>query len=81
MRISRTTSESLMGIWNVEKDVFECRKVCVVVMNELIECRLVVFSSLLPGNQIYDFFLCSRTGPPNVLKLRVRQEEGRVYKL
>ena len=31
-----------MGIWNVEKDVFECRKVCVVVMDDLIEYRLVI---------------------------------------
>ena len=38
-----------MGIWNLEKDVFKCRKVCVVVINELIEYRLMFFS-LLPGN-------------------------------
>ena len=51
MRISRTTSESLMGIWNVEKDVFECRKVCVVVMEviSLLSCPGIKydFSSLL----------------------------------
>lgn len=42
MRIPRTASESLIGIWNVEKDVFECRKVCVIVMNDLIEYRLAI---------------------------------------
>ena len=46
-----------MGIWNVEKDVFECRKVCVVVMNDLISLGhlLRTFMPGSPGTKYLNF--------------------------